>query len=491
MAIKEIEKIFIDEVGTDLNKYIIEKSDKSTEDVKLYRNPTKITTNGTLLNADTFNGLIDNINYNFNDIQSQVLVLDPNVSIANNYSSRLVDLERKMYDVYDNNYSKLKTGNIIKYKKEIDLSNINESNKKLKYDDLIEITPIYNQAFNSGFEYEIVGTSDSLNNQKFVLHCTKNSTSSTDDELIGIMLAKSDKFINKYTRLSMESDNTYPYAFSEGSVEMVIVKDPTKNTYWASAFLRTSNELNVAYANPKGEVLTETKKAINFTITNIYQIINDFEIQRTETKSLNDYTWEEISQISSDGKSKIYFNIGDEKIETINGETYTFVILGFDHDKLANGNGYAGITFGMKEVMIKSAMGNQQPAWSSTSMRNTYLASVYSNMLPSSLKQAIKSVLKKSSVGYGSENVRETADNLFLLSEVEITNQNYYSAYNEGYQYEYYRNSSYENWKKETEYWTRSFNKDSSNEYVIFDTNGRIFSEKATMSSGVSFAFCI
>lgn len=491
MAIKEIEKIFIDEAGTDLNKYIIEKSDKSTEDVKLYRNPTKITTNGTLLNADTFNGLIDNINYNFNDIQSQVLVLDPNVSIANNYSSRLVDLERKMYDVYDNNYSKLNTGNIIKYKKEIDLSAVNEAYKKLKYTDLIEITPIYNQAFNSGFEYEIVGTSDSLDNQKFVLHCTKNSTSSEDDELIGIMLAKSDKFINKYTRLSIKSDSTYPYTFSEGSVEMVIVKDPNENTYWASAFLRTSNELNVAYANPKGEVLTETKKAINFTITNIYQIINDFEIQRTETKALNDYTWEEINKISTEGKAQVFFNVGDTKKQVINGQEYTFVILGFDHDKLASGNGNAGITFGMKEIFTNRDMGNQQPAWSSTSMRNTYLASVYSNMLPSSLKQAIKSVLKKSSVGYGSENVRETADNLFLLSEVEITNQNYYSAYNEGYQYEYYRNSSYENWKKETEYWTRSFNKDSSNEYVIFDTNGRIFSEKATMSSGVSFAFCI
>lgn len=490
MAIKEIEKIFIDEVGTDLNKYIIEKSDKSTEDVKLYRNPTKITTNGTLLNADTFNGLIDNINYNFNDIQSQVLVLDPNVSIANNYSSRLVDLERKMYDIYDNNYSKLKTGNIIKYKKEIDLSNINDSNKKLKYYDLIEITPVYNQAFNSGFEYEIVGTSDSLDNQKFVLHCTKNSTSSEDDELIGIMLAKSDKFINKYTRLSIKSDSTYPYTFSEGSIEMVIVKDTNENTYWASAFLRTSNELNVAYSNPKGEVLTETKKAINFTITNIYQIINDFEIQRTETKTLNDYTWEEINKISTEGKAQVFFNVGDTKKQVINGQEYTFEILGFNHDKLANGNGNAGITFGMKEIFTNRDMGDQEPAWGGTALR-TYLASVYSNMLPSSLKQAIKSVLKKSSEGYGSENVRETADNLFLLSEVEITGQSYNSAPNEGYQYELYHGTRYSDWAKGSNYWTRSIEIGMKAQYIIIDAKGYPILEWSDNYAGVSFAFCI
>jgi hypothetical protein len=69
-------------------------------------------------------------------------------------------------------------------------------------------------------------------------------------------------------------------------------------------------------------------------------------------KALDDYTWEEISAISAEGKGANYFSIGDTKKITINGtvgtetfnnfETYVYII-GFDHNSSTEGT---GITFG-------------------------------------------------------------------------------------------------------------------------------------------------
>lgn len=57
-------------------------------------------------------------------------------------------------------------------------------------------------------------------------------------------------------------------------------------------------------------------------------------------RSLNEYTWQEISIISASGKAPEYFSIGDRKAVLINGkvgtkninETYYVYIIGFNHD---------------------------------------------------------------------------------------------------------------------------------------------------------------
>lgn len=52
---------------------------------------------------------------------------------------------------------------------------------------------------------------------------------------------------------------------------------------------------------------------------------------------LENNTWSQIDLASREGKAKELWNIGDEK----DG----YVIVGFDHDDLADGSGKAGITF--------------------------------------------------------------------------------------------------------------------------------------------------
>ena len=70
-------------------------------------------------------------------------------------------------------------------------------------------------------------------------------------------------------------------------------------------------------------------------------------------KTLNEYTWDEISYISSNGLAGEYgFQVGDEKNITLStNEALTLAIMDFDHDDLADGTGKAGMTFGLKNLM--------------------------------------------------------------------------------------------------------------------------------------------
>ena len=73
-------------------------------------------------------------------------------------------------------------------------------------------------------------------------------------------------------------------------------------------------------------------------------------------KALNEYTWEEIDYISSNGLASEYgFQVGDEKNITLStNEALTLAIMDFDHDDLADGTGKAGITFGLKNLMAET-----------------------------------------------------------------------------------------------------------------------------------------
>lgn len=64
-------------------------------------------------------------------------------------------------------------------------------------------------------------------------------------------------------------------------------------------------------------------------------------------------SWEKIAEISEAGEASKYFEVGDTRKEYIGTPTgdrdgyATFMIMGFDHDDLADGSGKAGMTIGM------------------------------------------------------------------------------------------------------------------------------------------------
>lgn len=163
-------------------------------------------------------------------------------------------------------------------------------------------------------------------------------------------------------------------------------------------------------------------------------------------------SWEQISAISKAGKASTMFKVGDEKKITLStGEEVTAVILGFNHDDLADGSGKAGITFGLKNALKTTYNMNSSSTnaggWKDSAMRGRM--STFKGYLPSDLQSAIRAVTKKTSAGSQSTAIDSTSDELFLFSHVEVFGTNKqsassssaYSVAGEGTQYELYKNA--------------------------------------------------
>ena len=252
-------------------------------------------------------------------------------------------------------------------------------------------------------------------------------------------------------------------------------------------------------------------------------------------KTLEDMSWEEISAISRAGKAASIFHVGQEKkIALSTGESVTAVILGFNHDDLSGG-GKAGITFGLKNCLKTTYNMNSSDTnsggWGSSAMRSRM--STFKGYLPTALKNAIRSVTKKTSAGAQSTTINTTTDDLFLFSHVEVFGTNFYnqadspslySVAGEGKQYDYYKGktwiSSYKkttvdsfgtarNFSANTYYQENSFkglgdtatsadfwwlrSPDASGSYTFCCVNGfgYVVSSYASGSVGVCFGFCV
>lgn len=66
---------FVDEQGTNLNSFIMEKDDGTQENIKLYRN-ANISKNGTPLNAANLNGIVDSVNNIVNPYNATITIRD-------------------------------------------------------------------------------------------------------------------------------------------------------------------------------------------------------------------------------------------------------------------------------------------------------------------------------------------------------------------------------------------------------------------------------
>ena len=217
--------------------------------------------------------------------------------------------------------------------------------------------------------------------------------------------------------------------------------------------------------------------------------------------------------------------MGDEtNIELTTGEVITVVILGFNHDDLADGSGKAPISIGMKNLLATTyrmnATGTNAGGWDESEMRTSTMNTLF-NLLPTGWKNIIKTVNKKATAGSQSENITTSADKLWLLAMSEIfsatsiensstsTIANYADAYNaEGTQYKYYENligdnnggtatnsllikklsngsGSAGNW------WLRSPSVSSSSYFRYINSAGGVTNNHANGTRGVSFGFCV
>lgn len=292
----------------------------------------------------------------------------------------------------------------------------------------------------------------------------------------------------------------------------------------------TSNDTSVATVSVSGTTLTiksvnDTTGTATITVKVAAGTNHNAPSNKTiavtaqflpDKKTLENTTWEELSQIAKAGKVADYMTsgggswaIGDIKSMSFNGTTYYVQLIGTEHDTPSSTSTYgqskAGLTFqfGVANDSSKGGMyattypmnssNTNSGGWTSCVMRSTTMGTM-KGYLPTELQGVLVAVNKLTSAGSQSTTINTTSDELFLLSEVEIFGSTTYSVAGEGTQYAFYSagNSKvrYKSGSTDT-WWERSPASSSSTAFCRVYTGGGAGYDSAVSSRGVSFGFCI
>ena len=261
--------------------------------------------------------------------------------------------------------------------------------------------------------------------------------------------------------------------------------------------------------------ISGTTKTQNITIDalKIYEI-SLFVVSAT----LNDNSWNIISEISASGEASNYWNVGDVKTITINGQVgnTTFsnlsidaYILGINHNASVEGNNRIHFCIGKvnnKTVGLIDSQYGQYPmtssgyfsmsygnsntnvgGWNSCYMRSTIMLAI-KDALPTDLQNVLKTVTKYTdNTGGGSDsssNVTATTETICLEAEFEVHGtRSYANSYeqNKQEQYDYYKNGNskirykYNDTNSAVYWWNRSPYSGTSNAFCFVDTAGSAF----------------
>lgn len=257
-------------------------------------------------------------------------------------------------------------------------------------------------------------------------------------------------------------------------------------------------------------------------------------------KALDNYTWDEISQISSANLGENYFSVGDRKQITLNGtigqlklsnySTYAFII-GFNHNSSREGSGRIHFQLaktalsggtdvcltdsryldnGSSAAFRMNTSNTNSGGWEDSYMRNNICGTSKSptsgriiGAIPAELRNALKSVTKytnNNGSSSASSAVTATTDYFFLLSEYEVfgnitysnsyeaSRQQQYAYYSAGNSKVKYRHNSI---RSTAYWWLRS--PQAGNSYLFMDvsTVGTVETSVAHRSLGVAPGFCV
>ena len=221
---------------------------------------------------------------------------------------------------------------------------------------------------------------------------------------------------------------------------------------------------------------------------------------------LENNSWAKIAEIAAAGKAAQRWSIGDVKQLSINGTNYPATIVDFGHHDLDStdtkygdaeynsGSNKAGITFWVAGMYknTKYAMYGSDTAgitWQTSTVRTSVMPTI-KNQLPTELQAVLRTVRTP-------QNARDdTADQLFLLSSIEIGSKNGSTNYvkdKTGSMLAYFvagnerrlkRNNAYDDW------WTRTTS--STNAFVTVDETGNLYyGITYGTAGGVAPAFCL
>ena len=280
------------------------------------------------------------------------------------------------------------------------------------------------------------------------------------------------------------------YVFTEAGASVSMTKG-------GKTFTVTADSEGVAYLYPSEfgvwtVTVGSTRKTINIDVIAVFYLV---------MSDLGSLSWSQVAAFSKMGLASTLFHIGDEKTLTVNGVSYTAVIIGFDHDTPVDtatyGRDKVGITWQLKNCLNTTypmnSSNTNNGGWTSCAMRTSTMATLLSQ-LASDLKNSIVKVKKLSSAGNKSTTINTTEDSLFLLSEVEIFGSISHAKEGEGSQYEYYQsgnsrvktvNGSASGW------WERSPFGNYSAGFCLVNSSGIAESDASIDSYGVAFGFCV
>ena len=255
-----------------------------------------------------------------------------------------------------------------------------------------------------------------------------------------------------------------------------------------------------------------TTKTQNITI----DALKIYEISFTVVSAtLNDNSWDIISEISASGEASNYWNVGDTKTIIINGQVgnTTFsnlsidaYILGINHNASVEGNNRIHFCIGKvnnKTVGLIDSQYSQYPmtssgyfsmsygnsdtnvgGWEGCYMRSTIMSAI-KNALPTDLQNVLKTVTKYTdNTGGGSNsssNVAATTETICLEAEFEIHGtREYANSYEQSkqQQYDYYKNGNskvrykYNDTNNAVWWWNRSPYSDASSYFCYVRTDG-------------------
>lgn len=211
-------------------------------------------------------------------------------------------------------------------------------------------------------------------------------------------------------------------------------------------------------------------------------------------------SWQKIEKLASAKIADRVYSVGDTKNITVNGETVTLQIYGFNHDPIAGGGGNAGITLGMKHLLKDTRQMNSSDTnrgGFTGSAMYSWLNGAFYNGLPDDLKAVIKSVNKKTSAGNASSTINTNAMKVFLFSEVEVFGSTNYSAAGEGSKYPIFTNNASRIKKLSNGsgsadwWWLRSPSAGNTNYFCRVSSDGSYSNYSASGTGGVCAGFCV
>lgn len=318
-----------------------------------------------------------------------------------------------------------------------------------------------------------------------------NKASLLSDETAAVLeLSQSDPTVND--ALYALSQKTQPAVLNVTTNAGVVVT-ATKGSKVLSATADSSG-LAVLYPDEFG---TWTLKAtINGKTLEVPFVIDAIAVFNTSlTTDLEAASWGLISAVAEAGNAASVWSVGAKKTIKLDGVSYTAQIIGFNHDTKTAG-GKAGITFQLVDCLNTTYQMNSSATnvggWKSSAMRSRM--SEFLGQLDEDLQSVIKPVNKLVSIGNSTSTIETVPDKLFLLSEVEIFGSTAYSFAGEGSQYDWYKagntkvkkvNGSAYDW------WERSPRSGHTGSFCRVDSNGNAGYGGASLSSGVSFGFCV